>query len=98
MFDQVFLLDNFETALARQKLVEKQWTSFLSITKLGLGLGLELVLLSFTKFSQYYLDSPKSAWIYSCEIRYVPTNVCNISTWLNAENTKKNTFLLNKQH
>ena len=54
MFDQVFLLDNFDTALARQKLVEKQWTSFLSITKLGLGIGLELVLLSFTKFSQYY--------------------------------------------
>ena len=38
---------------------EKTWSknnvfSFLSITKLGLGLGLELVLLSFTKFSQYY--------------------------------------------
>ena len=30
MFDQVFVLANFETAFARQKLVEKQWTSFLS--------------------------------------------------------------------
>ena len=56
MFDQVFLLANFETALARQKLVEKQWTSFLSITNLGLGLG--FVLLSFTKFTKILQNPP----------------------------------------